>query len=191
MTKRKYKRSFGQILLLPLELAPLTCSKDLQRAKFRISVTGHNFWLEWPTDLISTPLSYIFNALFRDTPLAYLSSRRMCHVTSHKWRSSHMSRVRAFNISVSLLENGDIVFTFSFSSWSVSIGNPFLFLLSRVEHILSEFSFPSRNWRKEFPVSHFPLVTGEKNFKFFFLFSIGPFALSSMTVSESHLRYIT
>ena len=54
-------------------LDPLTCSKDLQRAKFRKSITGHNFWLEWPTDLISTPLSYIFNTLFRDTPLAYLT----------------------------------------------------------------------------------------------------------------------
>ena len=29
---------------------------------------GHNFWQEGPTDLRSTPLSYIFHALFRDTP---------------------------------------------------------------------------------------------------------------------------
>ena len=41
---------------------------------------GHNFWLKCPTDLRSTPLNYIFNALFRDTPLAYLSSRATCHV---------------------------------------------------------------------------------------------------------------
>ena len=35
-------------------------------------------------DLRSTPLSYIFSALFRDTSLAYLLSRRarhICHVT--------------------------------------------------------------------------------------------------------------
>ena len=41
---------------------------------------GHNFWLECPSDLRSTPLSYIFNALFRDTSLAYLLSRRVCHI---------------------------------------------------------------------------------------------------------------
>ena len=35
------------------------------------SFLGDNFWLECPTDLRSTPLSYIFNALFRDTPLGY------------------------------------------------------------------------------------------------------------------------
>ena len=33
---------------------------------------GHNFWPEGPTDLWSTPLSYIFHALFRDTPLGYV-----------------------------------------------------------------------------------------------------------------------
>ena len=75
-----------------MELDPLTYTEDLQRAKFRKSVTGHNFWLEWPSDLISTPLSYIFNALFRDTPLAYLMSR---HVMSHKWHASRMSRVKS------------------------------------------------------------------------------------------------
>ena len=32
---------------------------------------GDNFWLECPTDLRSTPLSYIFNALFRDSPLGH------------------------------------------------------------------------------------------------------------------------
>ena len=39
---------------------------------FQKSISGHNFWLEWPTDLRSTPLSYIFNALFRDTPLGHV-----------------------------------------------------------------------------------------------------------------------
>ena len=32
---------------------------------------GHNFWLECPTKVISTQLSYILKALFSDTPLAY------------------------------------------------------------------------------------------------------------------------
>ena len=77
---------------------------------------------------------------------------------------SSQNRGTGFNISLSLLENGDIVFTFSFSSRSLSIENPFLFLLSKVEHILLEFSFPSRTWRKEFPVSLSSLETGEKNF---------------------------
>ena len=39
--------------------------------------------MECPTDLNSTPLSYIFNALFRDTPLAYLTrhlTRDLCDV---------------------------------------------------------------------------------------------------------------
>ena len=77
---------------------------------------------------------------------------------------SSQNRGTGFNISLSLLENGDIVFTFSFSSQSLSIENPFLFLLSKVEHIILEFSFPSRNWRREFPVSLSFLETGEKNF---------------------------
>ena len=68
-----YNKRFGQISFLPLELDPLTYTKDLQRAKFRKSITGHNFWLVCPTDLRSTSLSCIFNALFRDTPLAYLT----------------------------------------------------------------------------------------------------------------------
>ena len=76
---------------------------------------------------------------------------------------------------------GEIVFTFSFSSWSLRIENSFLFLLSKVENILLGFSFSSRNWWKEFPVSLSSLETGEKNFKFLFLFSIGLFGLSSMT----------
>ena len=33
---------------------------------------GRNFWLEGPTDLRSTPLSYIFHALFRDIPLGHV-----------------------------------------------------------------------------------------------------------------------
>ena len=34
-------------------------------------VSGYNFWLVCPTKVRSTQLSYIFKALFRDTPLAY------------------------------------------------------------------------------------------------------------------------
>ena len=52
----------------------------IQKAKLKKSITGHNFWLECPTDLRVTPLCYIFNALFRDTSLAYLLSRRVCHI---------------------------------------------------------------------------------------------------------------
>ena len=104
---------------------------------------------------------------------------------------SSQNRGTGFNISLSLLENGDIVFTFSFSSRSLSIENPFLFLLSKVEHILSEFSFPSRNQRKEFPVSLSPLETGDKNFNFLFLLSIGPFGLSSMTASDQFVMKLT
>ena len=103
---------------------------------------------------------------------------------------SSQNRGTGFYISLSLLESGDIVFTFSFSSRSLSIENPFLFLLSKVEHILLEFSFPSRNWRKEFPVSLSSLETGEKNFWFLFLFSIGPFGLSSMTATALALHHL-
>ena len=38
---------------------------------FQNTIFGHNFWLECPTKVISTQLSYILKALFRDTPLAY------------------------------------------------------------------------------------------------------------------------
>ena len=77
---KTYNKRFGQISFLPLELDPLTYTKDLQRAKFRKSITGHNFWLVCPTGLRSTSLSCIFNALFRDTSLAYLLSRYVCHI---------------------------------------------------------------------------------------------------------------
>ena len=33
---------------------------------------GHKFWLEGPMDLRSSPLSYIFHALFRETPLGHV-----------------------------------------------------------------------------------------------------------------------
>ena len=48
------------------------CLWGYSRGKFPKSIFGNNFWLEWPTDLRSTPLSYIFNALFRDTPLGHV-----------------------------------------------------------------------------------------------------------------------
>ena len=41
-------------------------------------------------DLRSTLLNYILNALFRDTPLAYLSSRHVTYVT-HVTRVTHMT----------------------------------------------------------------------------------------------------
>ena len=45
--------------------------REYRRENFQKSFSADNFWLECPTDLRSTPLSYIFNALFRDTPLGY------------------------------------------------------------------------------------------------------------------------
>ena len=99
-----YDRRFGQISFLPLELDPLTYTKDLQRAKFRKSILGHNFWLECPTELRSTSLSCIFNALFRDTPLAYLTrhltrdirdARDTCdvtYVTHTTWQKVSLKR---------------------------------------------------------------------------------------------------
>ena len=47
---------------------------------------GHNFLLEGPTDLRSTPLSHIFHALFRDTPLGY---------AQHTWPNSQISKYLA------------------------------------------------------------------------------------------------
>ena len=46
--------------------------------------------MECPLDLRSTLLNYILNALFRDTPLAYLSSRHVTYVT-HVTRVTHMT----------------------------------------------------------------------------------------------------
>ena len=126
----------------------------------------------------------------------YFSKSKSLLKTEHVWENfsvssqklwtldfsfSSQNRGTACKISRSLLENGEIVFTFSFSSWSLRIENPFLFHLSKVENILLYFPFSSRNWGKEFPVSLFSLETGEKNFKFLFLVSIEIFGLSSMT----------
>ena len=71
---------WSQMSLLHKVLDPPSYTRDLQRAKFWNSILGHNFWMEGPMDLNSTPLSYIFNALFRDTPLAHLLLRHMCHI---------------------------------------------------------------------------------------------------------------
>ena len=43
-----------------------------QTPKLRKLISGQNFWLECLTDLRSTSLSYIFNVLFRDTPLGHV-----------------------------------------------------------------------------------------------------------------------
>ena len=78
----KHVRIFfwSQMSLLHKVLDPPSYTRDLQRAKFWKSILGHNFWMECPMDLNSTPLTYIFNALFRDTPLAHLLLRHVCHV---------------------------------------------------------------------------------------------------------------
>ena len=72
-TKNVSNFFLSQMSLLHKVLDPPSYTRDLQRAKFQKTILGHNFWMECPTDLNSTPLSYIFNALFRDTPLAYLT----------------------------------------------------------------------------------------------------------------------
>ena len=82
-TKKCQNFFWSQMLLLHEVLGPPpppSYTRDLQRAKFWKSILGHNFWMEGPMDLNSTPLSYIFNALFRDTPLAHLLLRHVCHV---------------------------------------------------------------------------------------------------------------
>jgi len=50
--------------------------------------------------------------------------------------------------------------------------NTFFFLFLKVENILSDFSFSSRNWGKGIQISLSPLEIGEIVFKFLFLFSI-------------------
>ena len=95
-----------------------------------------------------------------------------------------------FKISLSLLEIGDLLKKFYFSSRNLRKENPFLFLFSKLENLFSNFSFSSRNWGKEFQVSLSLLEIGEKNIKFLFLFSIGLFGLSSMTAPKSLCKYM-
>ena len=45
--------------------------RGYRRGNFRKLFSVDNFWLECPTDLRLAPLGYIFNALFRDTPLGH------------------------------------------------------------------------------------------------------------------------
>ena len=55
----------------------------IQWAISQNTIFGHNFWLECPTKVISTQLSYILNALFRDTPLAYFFRHTCsCHLAT-------------------------------------------------------------------------------------------------------------
>ena len=55
---------------------------------------------------------------------------------------------------------------FSFSSQNCELSVPNPLFLSKIEHVLLQFSFSSQNWRKEFQVSLSSLKTGEKNFNF-------------------------
>ena len=64
---------------------------------------------------------------------------------------------------------------FHFSLSTLDIGemySKFLFLFSKVENILSDFSFSSRNWEEGIQISLSPLEIGEIVFRFLFLFSI-------------------
>ena len=76
---------------------------------------------------------------------------------------------------------------FSFSSRSLSREYTFLFLFSKVENILFDFSFSSRNWGKGIQISLSTLETGEIVIKFLFLFSIGLFG----SRQSLHLIYLT
>ena len=53
-------------------------------------VSGYNFWLECPTKVRLTQLSYIFKALFRDTPLAYNFFRTTCHLSPDHLSTCHL-----------------------------------------------------------------------------------------------------
>ena len=123
----------------------------------------------------SWSLDILFSFLFLFSKVDHLFSN--FSFSSQSWRA-------AFQISPSLLENGEFIFTFSFSFWSLRKEYSFLFLFSKVENLFSNFSFSSQNWGKDFQISLSPLEIGENNFKFLFLFSIGLFGLSSHTVSN-------
>ena len=93
----------------------------------------------------------------------------------------------------SKLGKGILDFSFSSRNWRKEFR--FLFLLSKLSKKIRDFSFSSRDEAKEFgflflfsklrngiQISLSPLECGEIVFKFLFLFSIGLFCISSMTV---------
>ena len=53
-------------------------------------IIGFNFLLVCPTKVRSTQLSYIFKALFRDTPLAYNFFRTTCHLSPDHLSTCHL-----------------------------------------------------------------------------------------------------
>ena len=75
--------------MLVLEPPTLQC-KLLQWAISQKLISGYNFWLECPTKVRSTQLSYIFKALFRDTPLAYNFFRTTCHLSPDHLSTCHL-----------------------------------------------------------------------------------------------------
>ena len=93
------------------------------------------------------------------------------------------------------------IYNFSFYSRKNMYFVKFLFLFSKLEQRIylshshlesrwyfSDFSFSLQNWRNEIHISLTPLEIGEIVFKFLFLFSIGLFCLSSITVTSWHLE---
>ena len=60
--------SFAETSLLNVVTHLPTLQCKIQWTISQKTIFGHNFWLECPTKVISTQLSYILNALFRDTP---------------------------------------------------------------------------------------------------------------------------
>ena len=67
-----------------------TLQCKLQWAISQKMISGYNFWLECPTKVRSTQLSYIFKALFRDTPLAYNFFRTTCHLSPDHLSTCHL-----------------------------------------------------------------------------------------------------
>ena len=68
-----------------LVLDPPTLQCKLQWPISQKMISCYNFWLECPTKVRSTQLSYIFKALFRDTPLAYNFFHTTCHLPPVTW----------------------------------------------------------------------------------------------------------
>ena len=88
---------FEFFLYLRVVTHPPTCK--IQWAISQNTIFGHNFWLECPTKVISTQLSYILNALFRDAPFAYFF-RATCHLAtwSAKTIGKRVSLKRVFKM---------------------------------------------------------------------------------------------
>ena len=87
--------SFAETSLLNVVTHLPTLQCKIQWTISQKTIFGHNFWLECPRKVISTQLSYILNALFRDTLLAYFF-RATCHLPP-----GHLATLSAKTIAAS------------------------------------------------------------------------------------------